>query len=140
AELARAHVDLSPGEAVRFVYTPGPEKARAWDLIEGEIPYDREVYTELLARAVQTMVMALGVDRATVDTWLLGGTGYWGPPGALPPAGADLQAPLLNEKRGDGATVRRMRWLRARLPGGGIPASNPSLPAQLPAAGSRSTG
>jgi DNA polymerase-2 len=140
AELAHAQVELSPGEAVRFVYTPGPEKARAWDLIEGEIPYDREVYTELLARAVQTMVMALGVDRATVDTWLLGGTGYWGPPGALPPAGADLRAPLLNEKRGDGAFVRRIRWLRARLPGGGTPASGLQLPpsgSQLPTPGRR---
>lgn len=123
AELARAHVDLSPGEAVRFVYTPGPEKARAWDLIEGEIPYDREVYTELLARAVQTMVMALGVDRATVDTWLLGGTGYWGPPGALPPAGADLRAPLLHEHRGEGAFARRVRWLPERLRAGRLPAS-----------------
>ena len=123
AELARADVDLSPGEAVRFVYTPGPEKARAWDLIEGEIPYDREVYTELLARAVQTMVMALGVDRATVDTWLLGGTGYWGPPGALPPAGADLHAPLLHEHRGEGAFARRVRWLPERLRAGRLPAS-----------------
>lgn len=116
AELARAKVELNPGEAVRFVYTPGPEKARAWDLIEGQIPYDREVYTELLSRAVQTIVMALGVDRATVDTWLLGGAGYWGPPGALPPAGADQGAPLLHEKSGDGVSARRVRGLSARLP------------------------
>jgi DNA polymerase-2 len=116
-QMARAGIELSPGESVRFVYSPGPEKARAWDLIEGEIPYDREVYTELLTRAVHTVVMALGVDRQTLDMWLLGGAGYWGPPGSLPPAGSvDLRAPILAVRKGEGERPRPVRWLPVRSP------------------------
>jgi hypothetical protein len=37
----------------------------------------------------------VGVDRRTVDTWLLARAGYWGPPGKLPPVNADPGAPLL---------------------------------------------
>jgi DNA polymerase-2 len=114
-QLMHAKVELSPGESVRFVYTPGPEKVRAWDLIEGEVAYDRAVYTELLARAVQTIVMALGVDRATVDTWLLGGTGYWGPPGTLPAGSIDLGAPILAVRKSPTDQPRPVRRLPARL-------------------------
>lgn len=93
-ELTRAGVDLSPGERLRFVFVPGPEKARAWELVAGRLPYDREAYGELLLRAVESVLAPIGVDRRTLETWLLGGAGYWGPPGTLPPPGVDDGAPL----------------------------------------------
>src|SRR4030042_76629 len=37
-QLTQAGVQLSPGESLRFVYVPGPEKARAWELVEGRPP------------------------------------------------------------------------------------------------------
>jgi DNA polymerase-2 len=93
-ELAHAGVELSPGETLRFLYVAGPEKARAWERIEGPVNYDREAYTELLLRAVDSLVTAAGVDRDTLETWLLGNAGYWGPPGVLPHPGVDLRMPL----------------------------------------------
>jgi hypothetical protein len=68
-------------------------------LIEGPIPYDRHAYTELFLRAVQSLLMAVGVDRDMLDTWLLANAGYWGPPGILPPPGVDGRLPLLTKTR-----------------------------------------
>jgi DNA polymerase-2 len=93
-QLQRAGVTLRPGEHVRFLFVPGPEKARPWEQIEGQVAYDREAYTELLLRAVETLLSPLAVDRGTIATWLLGRAGYWGPPGTLPPPGADIRSPL----------------------------------------------
>ena len=98
-ELEAEGVELYPGERLNFLLVPGPEKARAWELIDGEIPYDRSAYTELMLRAIDSVVAPLGVDRHTLDTWLLGNAGYWGPPGALPPAGVDIATPLLARSR-----------------------------------------
>ena len=95
AEFTRAGIQLSPGERLRFVYVTGPEKARAWDLLETPAVYDRQVYTTLFLRAVESLLAAVGVDAATLETWLLGDAGYWGPPGALPPPGIDGRWPLL---------------------------------------------
>jgi len=95
AEFTRAGIQLSPGERLRFVYVSGPEKARAWDLLEAPAAYDRQVYTKLFLRAVESLLAAVGVDAATLETWLLGDAGYWGPPGALPPRGVDGRWPLL---------------------------------------------
>jgi DNA polymerase-2 len=114
-QLVEAGVELIPGENLRFVYTTGPEKARAWDQIEGEAHYDRQMYTELLLRAVETLFMPLGVDRATLDLWLLGQAGYWGRPGVLPPPGADIGAPLLARARRPGLAVFQPRRRRTRL-------------------------
>ncbi|HSB89104.1 MAG TPA: DNA polymerase domain-containing protein [Anaerolineales bacterium] len=95
AEFTRAGIQLSPGERLRFIYVSGPEKARAWDLLAASVPYDRQVYTTLFLRAVESLLAAVGVDAATLQTWLLGDAGYWGPPGALPPPGVDGRWPLL---------------------------------------------
>jgi DNA polymerase-2 len=108
-QLTNAGVDLRPGENVRFVYVPGEEKVRAWDRLDGEVHYDRTVYTDLLLRAVETLFMPLGVDRATLELWMLGRTGYWGPPGVLPPPGTDLGTPLLARNRLPGIPVFRRR-------------------------------
>ena len=94
-QLASNGVELHPGERLNFLLVPGPEKARAWETIEGAIPYDRAAYTELLLRAVDSVLAPLGIDRSTLETWLLGNVGYWGPPGVLPPPGVDIGTPLL---------------------------------------------
>ena len=94
-QLLAAGVRPSPGENLRFLYVPGPEKARPWELIEGSVAYDRAAYIELFLRAVESLLMPVGVDRKTLDEWLLGNTGYWGPPGVLPPKGVDARVPLL---------------------------------------------
>jgi DNA polymerase-2 len=94
-QLVQTGVTLSPGERLRFLLVPGPEKAQAWEMIEGQVAYDQQAYTELLLRAVESVFAAVGVDRGTLETWLLGNAGYWGPPGALPPPGINIRAPLL---------------------------------------------
>ena len=98
-ELSRSGVELSPGQSVHFLYTPGRERVRAWELIHGPIPYDKEAYTELFLRAMENILMPVGVGRKTLETWLLGNAGYWGPPGTLPPKGADGGNPLLEACR-----------------------------------------
>jgi DNA polymerase elongation subunit (family B) len=98
-ELEQQGVELYPGERINFLLVPGPEKARAWELIEGEIAYDRAAYQELMLRAIDSVVAPLGVDRHTLETWLLANAGYWGPPGVLPPPGQDIAMPLLGHGR-----------------------------------------
>ena len=94
-QLTQAGVELSPGEMMRFVYVPGPEKVRAWEGGLGEQTYDVGAYVELLTRAVESVLAPVGVDRSTLELWLLGQCGYWGPPGVLPPLGEDIRFPLL---------------------------------------------
>jgi DNA polymerase-2 len=94
-ELVGAGIQLLPGENLRFLIVPGPEKARAWERLSGDEIYDRAAYTDRLLRAIESLLAPVGVDRAMLETWLLGNTGYWGPPGALPPPGLDGRAPLL---------------------------------------------
>ena len=122
-QLTQAGVQLSPGESLRFVYVPGPEKARAWELVEDSPPYDSQAYAELLLRAVESLLLPVGVDRRMLDTWVLGNAGYWGPPGTLPPGGVDGHAPLL-------AAATRVPLLRPALrttasPVQGSPAPRP---------------
>jgi DNA polymerase-2 len=97
-ELKRSGLAISPGEKMRFIYVPGPEKVRAWERVKEEaIPYDRQEYCKRLMRAIQSVLTPVGVDETTLQAWLLGGGGYWGPPGLLPPPGADPDLPLLHQ-------------------------------------------
>ncbi len=103
SQLAQAGVEISPGEMLHFLYVAGPEKVQVWERIEGgapgTVPYDRGAYCELLLRAVESVLAPVGVDRATLQSWLAGDAGYWGPPGVLPPPGADIRLPLLEGAR-----------------------------------------
>jgi DNA polymerase-2 len=119
-QLAKGGVELNAGERLRFLLVPGPEKARPWELIEGQPPYDIQAYTELMLRALESLLSPVGVDQATLATWLLGQAGYWGPPGTLPPPGFDLRRPLL----------AGVRPLASRLP---IQLATPVDPARWPA-------
>jgi DNA polymerase-2 len=125
-QLHQNGVALSPGMRLRFLLVPGPEKVRAWELVQGEIPYDRPAYAELLFRVVESVLAPVGVDRSMLETWLLANAGYWGPPGVLPPIGVDGGTPLLAQ-----AGVSAWIWpsLRLQRP----PAEAISLQAALPA-------
>jgi hypothetical protein len=94
-DLVEAGVTLSPGASVHFILVPGPEKARAWELVQAPIPYDRPAYAELLLRAIESLMSPVGVNRSTLELWLRGNAGYWGPPGTLPPRPSDADTPLL---------------------------------------------
>jgi DNA polymerase-2 len=98
-QLTAEGFELSPGQSMHFVYVPGPEKVRAWELIDDPIPYDREIYTDLFIRAIESLLAPVDVDRHMLDTWMIGNAGYWGPPGTLPPIGIDGGAPLLARTR-----------------------------------------
>ena len=98
-QLAASGVELHPGERMNFLLVPGPEKAQAWELLEGQIPYDGEAYSKLMLRAIESILAPVGADRSTVEMWLLGNAGYWGPPGVLPPLGVDIGTPLLARGR-----------------------------------------
>jgi DNA polymerase-2 len=98
-QLMEAGSTPSPGQKMHFIYVPGPEKVRAWELLEEPAHYDTAAYTELLLRAIDSLLAPVGVDRSMLENWLLGNAGYWGPPGTLPPPGADGRAPLLNPPR-----------------------------------------
>jgi DNA polymerase-2 len=136
-ELVKAGVSLSPGENLRFLLVPGPEKARAWERLAeahtcGDVPYDRPAYIERLLRAIESLLAPVGVDRGMLETWLLGNAGYWGPPGILPPPGVDGRAPLLARA---GRRNPRSNRLLAHHPLERLPAipksqTTPSAPAE----------
>ncbi len=98
-QLMAQGITPSPGEKMRFLYVPGPEKVCAWELANPGLCYDLERYTELLLRAVESILAPVHVNTDTLSTWLLGNAGYWGPPGTLPPPGVDGGAPLLAQNR-----------------------------------------
>ena len=98
-QLIETGVTLSPGERLPFLYVPGPTKVQAWELVEGEIPYDREAYTKLMLRSIESVLIPVGISQDVLEMWLLGNAGYCGPPGALPPPGVDFRMPLLQNHR-----------------------------------------
>ncbi|MBF8255733.1 MAG: putative DNA polymerase family B [Anaerolineales bacterium] len=133
AELTGAGVELSPGEPLRFLYVPGPEKARAWDLIDAPTLYDDQAYTVLLLRALESLFAPVGVDNRTLALWLLGNAGYWGPPGSLPPPGVDARWPLLAAAGGSRHRGGKSSALRLLLPPeAAIRLENLEQPAVLP--------
>lgn len=60
-----------PGQKMRFIYTCGTPKVRAWETA-GEIKFDeidRVKYTELLARAACSVLHPFGIDDLQLKKW-----------------------------------------------------------------------
>jgi len=108
-QLKQAGVPVRAGERLRFLLVPGPARARPWELLPDVIPYDRDAYCELLLRAVETVLTPAGVDRGMLENWLIANAGYWGPPGALPPPGADPAEPLFHAQPAQPAAQKRLK-------------------------------
>ncbi len=74
-ELAGRGVTLEPGESVRYVITDyraavPSDRARASEFLDGSWGYDVERYTELVLRAVETILSPMGVNARTLQSWL----------------------------------------------------------------------
>lgn len=74
-ELAGRGVTLQPGESVRYVITDyeaavPSDRARSSEFIDGSWGYDVERYTEILLRAVETLLSPLGVNHRMLQDWL----------------------------------------------------------------------
>jgi hypothetical protein len=74
-ELAERGVTLNPGESVRYVITEyqadvPSDRARAWEFIDGSWGYDVARYTELLMRAVESVLVPFGVTASMLRGWL----------------------------------------------------------------------
>jgi DNA polymerase-2 len=98
-ELVGSGIELSPGESIQYIITEEHadakcDRARPFIFYRGQEPYDAEKYIELLLRAVETVLIPLGVDGAQIEEWVKEGTGeaeraqrylpkkkveYWGP-------------------------------------------------------------
>lgn len=74
-ELAGRGVTLQPGESIQYIITeyqadaPG-DRARACEFYEGAWGYDVERYTELLLRAVETVLGPFGLTGEMLRHWL----------------------------------------------------------------------
>jgi DNA polymerase-2 len=73
AQLALNGSFLKPGQRVRFLYTRGASRVKAWDLPQAPDPRSLDVayYQELLLRAAATVVQPLGVDDHTLRGWVI---------------------------------------------------------------------
>ncbi len=68
-QLSALGLTRAPGEYVRYVVVDRGQRAwrervRVAEALDDDIPYDAEAYLELLARAAETLLIPLGVDRA----------------------------------------------------------------------------
>jgi DNA polymerase II len=75
-ELAGRGVTLNPGESVRYVITEyqadvPSDRARAWEFVDGSWGYDVARYTELLMRAVESVLVPFGVTASMLRSWLM---------------------------------------------------------------------
>lgn len=74
-ELAGRGVRLEPGESIRYVITDyesgvPADRARSSEFLDGSWGYDVVRYTELLLRAVETVLAPLGVNAGMLHGWL----------------------------------------------------------------------
>ncbi len=79
-ELLGSGVELSPGESIQYIITEEHadavcDRARAFVHYRGREPYDVDKYTELLLRAVETVLTPLGIDYQRIETWVNEETG-----------------------------------------------------------------
>ncbi len=71
-QLSQGGVRLHPGESIRYVITDAQAReldarARAIDLMDSARGYDAEKYTELLLRAMATILQPAGLDQAQIE-------------------------------------------------------------------------
>ena len=71
-QLEEVGKSLRPGQTVRFVYTLGHTRVRAWDLptLPDVRSLDTHRYIELLLRAAETALTQLGFSRKDLDEWV----------------------------------------------------------------------
>lgn len=74
AQLAAAGKQRRPGQGIRFLYTRDPSGVCAWDLPEPPpvTAVDVERYTELLLRAVYTLLQPFGIEEKMLRDWVKG--------------------------------------------------------------------
>ena len=71
-QLEQAGKSFRPGQVIRFVYTRGDPKVRAWDLPSPPEPesLDTSRYVDLLLRAAETVLIPLGMSGKIVREWV----------------------------------------------------------------------
>ena len=79
-ELLGAGVELSPGESIQYIITEEHayakcDRARAFVHYRGREPYGVEKYTEMLLRAIETVLTPLGVKYPQIEKWVKEGIG-----------------------------------------------------------------
>jgi DNA polymerase-2 len=74
-ELLGSGVELSPGESIQYIITEERagakcDRVRPFAHYRAQEPYDTEKYTELLLRAVETVLTPLGITRTQIEEWV----------------------------------------------------------------------
>jgi DNA polymerase I len=74
-QLDACGITLHPGESIKYVIMDynarcATDRAHAWELCGGATGYDVERYTELLLRAVETIVAPFGMNAAMLRQWV----------------------------------------------------------------------
>ena len=83
-QLRDAGIERAPGETVRYVVVDRSarsyrDRVRVAELLDASTGYDAEAYLELLARAAETLLAPLGVDRTAVRARWPAGPALRGP-------------------------------------------------------------
>jgi DNA polymerase-2 len=71
-QLAKNGVSLQPGEAIQYIITKAKsrqpnDRAQALELFDPMAGYDVEKYSELLLRAMETILQPAGLDRSQIE-------------------------------------------------------------------------
>lgn len=71
-QLEEAGKSFRPGQTIRFVYTLGNPRVRAWDLpsLPDVRSLDTHRYVKLLMRAAETALTPFGFSRKKLDEWV----------------------------------------------------------------------
>ncbi|HEX7588597.1 MAG TPA: DNA polymerase domain-containing protein, partial [Anaerolineae bacterium] len=74
-QLLDGGVELTPGESIRYVIVEHHAKARgdrarALEHVDGSLGYDAERYSELLLRAVETLLAPAGISAEMLRQWI----------------------------------------------------------------------
>lgn len=80
-QLAQGGVTLRPGESIQYIITDAParcpdDRARALELFDPRCGYDVQKYTELLLRAIETILQPAGWAREPGRLATFGAVGF----------------------------------------------------------------